>query len=338
MLSALDVENVLWSDDGDSDFARGKIVGILLDEPSTRNRFSTMVAATQLGATAVVSEDFQRLSIAKGETLEDTIRVLGVYFDVLAIRSALAGMPRLLQTYTSRPVVSLGDGANEHPTQALATLVSLRKYFARLDGLHIVLWGDLAASRSAHSVLLSAAVANLRVTLCAAKGYRMPASYIAIARTVRPEIQLAETDAEDDIRDIDVLYLNREQRERHDVCVAGRYAPTDDLVARAKLVLHPLPRGPELSAETWRCRAPEIMEHVQSGLRARRLALQGALSGMSQPSMLDRLSVQKTARTCANPRCAAVALHNQGADIEWRAIDLARHSACGWCLTPIAWE
>ena len=330
-----------------SDLARGPrrvptaaeppLVGVLVEESSTRTRLSTFAGAARAGIAAVDIPSLSALSTAKGESLADTAAVLGQYFDAVAVRSHRAGLPSLLARKGAGVVFNLGDGSNEHPSQALATLVHAHRRFGELTGLHLVLWGDLELGRVAHSVFLGAVLSGMRVTLVAPDGHDMPAGYLALAAALCPEASLAIVPALDDVDGkVDVLYLTRQQWERRDQGDrgAGEVISLTD-VERARLVLHPLPRGPELLGDAWSHSRASIMSHVDLTYEVRRLLLVEGIADevRREHPLLDAMRVPAPMR-CTNTNCVI----EMATDLEPRekpALALTYDTYCEFCLKKL---
>ncbi|NIM44450.1 MAG: aspartate carbamoyltransferase, partial [Nitrososphaeria archaeon] len=194
-------------------------------------------------------------SITKGETLADTMRVVESYSDVIVLRHPLEGAARFAAEYAGIPVMNAGSGAEEHPTQALLDLYTIRKERGRIDGLNVALLGDLRYGRTVHS--LAYGLSNYDVRL-----YLMSPDLLRMRREILDEIKgkievVNDTDLEEAIPELDVLYVTRIQKERFPDLgeyekVRGSYMITIDTLKRAKedsIVLHPLPRIDEIAPE-----------------------------------------------------------------------------------------
>lgn len=307
------------------------ILGLIFDEPSTRTRFSTAAAAERLGCRVLYCDDLQLTSTAKGESIADTAEVLSCYFDLLAVRSRLAGLPRLIAASASIPVLNLGDGVNEHPTEALSALVTIRRVLGEARGKHIVVWGDLECGRVAHSVFLAAVQIGMRVTLCPAAGYFLPEAYLHLARLVSPEAHITTVvNAEEiDPSDVDVLYLTREQAERRNAPfpTESYFLNSRAVMDGARLVLHPLPRGPELAGRFWENRKAEVLEHVKTTYSVRQWVVLMSLRGDAVRSRTIRLRATGPHNVCSKNGCAA---SNYGVKVA--GVRLGGRIVCEYCL------
>lgn len=232
----------------------GKILATLFFEPSTRTRLSFEAAMHRLGGAVISTADAGLTSsTAKGETLEDMVRVISGYTDLIAIRHPQAGAAARAAAAASVPVINGGDGIGEHPTQALLDLYTIQRELGRVDGLRVGLCGDLLHGRTVHSLALLAARFNLReLILIAPDALQMPEAVIGVLRGGSvPVRQVASLD--DAIANLDVLYQTRLQRERLvDASVATAISGlriTPERMRRLPaeaIVMHPLPRTDEI--------------------------------------------------------------------------------------------
>ena len=265
-----------------SPLLRGKRVLLLFYEASTRTRSSFEIAAKSMGAmtTLVLSSGS---SIEKGESLLDTGYTLeAVGADVLVIRHPAAGAPLMIARHLKIPVINAGDGMHEHPSQALLDAYTILAHKKTLQGLKIVILGDIYHSRVARSAIHLLTKFGSRVTLCGP-----PELLPELATCLAPRLEIART-AEDAIHGADVVMVLRLQKER----LAGMKVQLEDYVARYQmtmarlrlakrdaLVMHPGPiiRGLELTWEVADCAQSVIVEEVRNGVRVRMAILARAL-------------------------------------------------------------
>ncbi|HKE00813.1 MAG TPA: aspartate carbamoyltransferase catalytic subunit [Planctomycetota bacterium] len=262
----------------------GQILASLFYEPSTRTRLSFESAMQRLGGGVISAADMRSSSAAKGESLADTVRVVGAYADVLVIRHPKEGAARVAERYATVPVVNAGDGSHEHPTQTLCDLYSLHAEKGRIEGLDVVLCGDLKYSRTIHSFAFALARFGANLVCAPQPGFEMPDYVIHRLREdfhvephrvevrdlenvaprmdamyftpERPHQLSLFTDVRSvNVKKFDALYVTRPQRERYSPQEQQTPAPYFR-VDRASLagarfretvVLHPLPRVDELS-------------------------------------------------------------------------------------------
>lgn len=240
------------------DVLRGKLLANLFYEPSTRTRLSFGAAFRRLGGAVETSVGVQFSSMAKGETLEDSIRVIDGYADAIVLRHPEIGAAKRAADVAAHPVINGGDGAGEHPTQALLDAYTLQREMGRVDGLTIALIGDLKFGRTVHSLArLLGRFEDVRLLLVSPDALAMPPSVLADldATGMRYEVcdELAPA-----MRDAHVAYVTRLQAERfEDPAVAARYIGSY-VVNRALLesverlditIMHPLPRLHDLSTD-----------------------------------------------------------------------------------------
>jgi aspartate carbamoyltransferase catalytic subunit len=253
----------------------GRILANLFFEPSTRTRMSFEAAMKRLGGDVINMTAHEASSVAKGETLADTIRVVGNYADVIVLRHPLIGAAKFAAENSIVPVVNAGDGAGQHPTQTLLDLYTMEKE-ARLEGLKIALMGDLKYSRTVHSLIKALALFNTKMYLISPPMLRLPEEFIEEVET-HVGARMEEVGLEDVVDEIDVLYVTRIQKERFPDeeeyrKVAGSYIITAELLERAKdsmIVMHPLPRVNEIATTVDKTKHARYFEQAFYGVPIR---------------------------------------------------------------------
>ncbi len=234
----------------------GKILGNLFFEPSTRTKLSFESAALRLGCDVIDVSEMSMTSISKGETLADTIKMVDAYCDCIVLRHPYEGAARLAAKFSINPVINAGDGAGSHPTQTLLDLFTMREAKGTLEGLNVVLVGDLKYGRTVHSLADALTMFGAKLTLVAPESLQMPED--TIAHLKEKGCNPARTAClEEAIPNADVLYVTRIQRERFpDPAeynkVAGTYRIDNAVLREAKsdcIVMHPLPRVGEIAPE-----------------------------------------------------------------------------------------
>lgn len=247
--AALDAGEVL-------DTMRGKVLSTLFFEPSTRTRLSFETAMLRLGGDVITVAEAKSSSAAKGESLHDTIKTVEGYADVIVLRHPQIGAAKEAAEATDRPVLNAGDGAGQHPTQSLLDLYTILKEQKKVDGLTIALAGDLRNGRTVHSLALLLANYDVKFLFVAPDALRMPAEIVE--QVSATGIDVTETaDLGDTIRQADVLYMTRIQRERfEDPAEYDRlkdaYVLRRAMLADAKpnlTIMHPLPRVNEIDPD-----------------------------------------------------------------------------------------
>jgi aspartate carbamoyltransferase catalytic subunit len=237
---------------------RGKILGTMFMEPSTRTRLSFAAAMMKLGGQVLDFGDPQFSSVKKGESLSDSIRIVAGYCDVIVLRHAWEGAARLAAGIAGRPVINAGDGANQHPTQTFLDLYTIQKVRGSIDGLTIGFLGDLKYGRTVHS--LSGALARFKCR----QAFISPPS-LAVPGELLHELDEAgmqyeqSSDLAQLLPMLDILYCTRIQQERFAdrmeyERVKGAYRVDVDLLRRCGAretlrIMHPLPRVDELSPD-----------------------------------------------------------------------------------------
>lgn len=236
----------------------GRIMATLFYEPSTRTRLSFESAMVRLGGSVIGTEAAHEFSSAiKGETLEDTVRMVEAYADVIVLRHDQAGSAARAAAVARVPIVNAGDGPGEHPTQALLDLFTIHHELGGVDGLHVVLCGDLRHGRTARSLaLLLSLYDGVRISLVAPAVVQMEGDILALldARGIPYRVTVSLVDA---VGDADVVYQTRIQKERFtDPDEFGRARGDTRIDARVMerlpgdaIVMHPLPRVDEIAPE-----------------------------------------------------------------------------------------
>lgn len=257
--------------------AKGKILATLFFEPSTRTRLSFESAMLRLGGGVIGFSDASASSAAKGESSEDTARVVSKYCDVMAVRHPTPFEPHKMASVATVPVINAGDGANEHPTQTLTDLVTIRQRFGRLDNLAVGLCGDLKHGRTVHSLIkMMARYPSNRFVLIAPDRLQMPAEIVEMLEREGVAHEITDN-LERAIPSLDVLYMTRIQKERFEdkneyERLKGVYILDRSKLTAAKrdmVVLHPLPRVDEIATDVDDDERAWYFKQAQFGVYAR---------------------------------------------------------------------
>ena len=232
----------------------GRVIASLFFEPSTRTRLSFESAINRLGARVIGFSDTANTSVSKGETFHDTIQVISNYCDMIVMRHSLEGAPRYASEFSKVPIVNAGDGANQHPSQTLLDLYSIKKTQGTLDGINIMMVGDLKYGRTVHSLLQALSQFNTKFTFVAPPELRMPEEYKQFLRDKGLEYT-ETTEIGDAINEADIVYMTRVQRERFTdpmeyERVKNVYVLKNSMLDGTKenmRILHPLPRVGEIA-------------------------------------------------------------------------------------------
>lgn len=229
-----------------------KIIAHCFFEPSTRTRLSFETATLRLGGQIIGFSGSENLSIKKGENLQDSIKTISCYADLIVIRHPLEGSARLAAEVSDKPIVNAGDGANQHPTQALSDLFTLQEAQGDLEGLSIAFVGDLKYGRTVHSLVQLCALFNMRLFFVSPSLLRLPE--IICNELKHKGIRFSfHANLDEIISKIDILYMTRLQQERftqleHQL-FENQFILTLDKLKKVKTnlnILHPLPRGLEI--------------------------------------------------------------------------------------------
>ena len=236
----------------------GKKLATLFFEPSTRTRLSFEAAMMELGGNVIGFSSADTSSASKGETVSDTIRVIGCYADIIAMRHPKEGAPLVASLKSTVPVINAGDGGHNHPTQTLTDLLTIQREKGRLDNLTIGLCGDLKFGRTIHS-LITAMVRykNIKFVLISPDELKIP-EYVKEEVLEKNNIEYIETnDIEEYMDQLDILYMTRVQKERFFneedyIRLKDYYILDKNKLEKAKqdlCIMHPLPRVNEISTE-----------------------------------------------------------------------------------------
>ena len=263
----------------------GKVVASLFFEPSTRTRLSFETAINRLGARVVTIASAASSSVAKGETLADTIRTIDGYVDVIVMRHPMKGAAQLAADNASHPVINAGDGTGQHPTQALLDLYTIRKERGVLGGQTITFLGDLKNGRTVHSLGYFMALCKNKMIFVSPKSLKMPAKITEDLRSRGAEIEETE-DVEKALSVSDMVYVTRVQRERFKnpedyEKVKGVYVINREMINRTKkgiTILHPLPRVDEISTDVDDYEGAAYFRQAHNGLYIR-MALLALVTG-----------------------------------------------------------
>ena len=256
---------------------KGKIVAMLFLEPSTRTRLSFEAAAHRVGASVITIADPKTSSVAKGETLADTIRVIDKYADIIVMRHPVVGSADEAVTYTDIPFLNAGDGANQHPTQSLLDIYTIKRETGGIDGKTIAFVGDLKYGRTVHSLTYILCLYNpAKVIFISPSELGVPEKYTEMLKN--KGIEFEETaDLDGAMPEIDVIYMTRIQKERFEseaeyVKLKGSYVMTPDTVNLGKeslRILHPLPRVDEITPEVDDMPQSACFRQVENGVYMR---------------------------------------------------------------------
>ncbi len=260
------------------------VVATLFFEPSTRTRLSFESAASYLGAKVIGFTDAASSSVQKGETLNDTILTVSNYSDIIVMRHPKDGSARYASEVAQVPIINAGDGANQHPTQTLLDLYSIRKTQGKLDDLDITFVGDLKYGRTVHSLVIALCNFNATFHLVSPEELKLP-SYVKRHIKERNLTYHQYTDLNDAIEKSDILYMTRVQRERFSdpieyEKVKNAYILRNSMLENAKnnmRIMHPLPRVNEINEDVDNNPKAYYFQQAQNGVYVRQALLTSIL-------------------------------------------------------------
>ena len=266
-------------------FLKGKIIATLFFEPSTRTKMSFESAAFRLGAQVLQLPPLEQSSVKKGESFSDTIRMVESYSDVIVVRHPNDGAARLASTTSKKPVINAGDGSNQHPSQTLLDLYTIKEEKGTLSNLSIAFVGDLKYGRTVHSLVKALTHFNPTIYFVSPKILQMPAYLIDDLDKNNIKYEILE-DFRDCIDKIDVFYMTRIQKERFPDIedyqkVKGVYVINkENILGKCKedmIILHPLPRVDEISTDLDETKHALYFKQAKNGIPVRQAMMMKVL-------------------------------------------------------------
>jgi aspartate carbamoyltransferase len=268
------------------DLMKGKVLAALFFEPSTRTRLSFESAMLRLGGGVISVASAATSSAAKGESIGDTALTVSQYADVIVMRHPQIGSAAEAAEVATVPVLNAGDGAGQHPTQALLDVYTIKKEIGKLDGIQVSLVGDLKYGRTVHALIELLSLYDVRLRLVSPANLKMPAEMVS--KLKKKGVEVIETeDLAEAAADSDLLYITRIQKERFsDVAeydkLKGSYVVDNAMLQKAKegvVIMHPLPRVDEIAAEVDAYKGAAYFRQVRNGVFVR-MALLAMVSGL----------------------------------------------------------
>ena len=257
------------------EICKGKTLGYLFYEPSTRTRLSFDSAIASIGGNSLGISNISSSSTQKGESLADTVKMMSIYSDILVLRHTLDGSSRFASEISDKPVINAGSGTEEHPTQAIQDLFTIKKEKKKIDGLKIGIVGDLKYGRTVYSLLHGLGNYDVDVRLISPKSLRIRSDS---TYEIKKNLDFTEsTQLEDHIDELDVLYVTRIQKERFPdeeeyLKVKGSYVVGLDIITKMKddsIILHPLPRIDEISTDVDKTKNAKYFQQAEYGKHTR---------------------------------------------------------------------
>ena len=294
-----------------SESCKGKILGALFFEPSTRTRLSFTSAMMSLGGQVLGFDQAGSSSVSKGETVADTIRMVSAYSDIIAMRHPKEGAPVVASAVSSVPVINAGDGSHYHPTQTLTDLLTIYKKKGHFDNLVIGVCGDLKYGRTVHSLIAAMSrYENVRFVLISPEELALP-DYVKDDYLFTGGCEYVETEnLESAIPSLDILYMTRIQAERFDSReeyerLKDSYELTADKLVMAKedlSIMHPLPRVTEINVDVDDDPRAHYFDQAMYG-RYIRMALILMLLGTKGVDDRRLYGQDRRGAACKNPHC-----------------------------------
>lgn len=289
---------------------KGKIMGTLFYEPSTRTQMSFQTAMLRLGGTIIGFDNPATSSVAKGENIKDTTKIVSGYADILVMRHPTAGSVKAAALTADCPVINAGDGGHLHPTQTLTDLLTLREEKGTLEGLTIGFCGDLKNGRTVHSLIKAmSCFKNNKFVLISTPELALPIYVKDILSASGLEYE-EETDLDAAISKLDVLYMTRIQSERFATkeeyeSQKGNYILNKAKMSKAKndmIVLHPLPRVDEIEVEVDDDKRAMYFKQAKYGMYIRMALIMSVINKDFEAAPLITGSEHKY-QECSNPNC-----------------------------------
>ena len=262
----------------DNDYLKNKVIAACFFEASTRTRLSFESAILRLGGSVIGFSDSNSTSLGKkGETLEDTIRVISQYSDGVIMRHSESGSALRASKVSKVPVINAGDGVNQHPTQTLLDLFTIKETQGRLDNLKIAMVGDLRYGRTVHSLSIALSLySNIELVFIAPDDLQMPEDVCKYLQEQNIKFSIS-SNLDDSIKNVDVIYMTRIQIERLSGNEQyGQYILNKDIVKKTKrtlAILHPLPRREEIDVLVDSLPQAKYFQQAQNGLYVRQAIL-----------------------------------------------------------------
>jgi aspartate carbamoyltransferase catalytic subunit len=268
------------------DILKGKVLSSLFFEPSTRTRLSFESSMNRLGGRVIGFSDPSGTSQKKGESLSDTICMADSYSDAIVVRHPHEGAARLAAEFSDAPVLNAGDGAGRHPTQCLLDLFTIRKEKKKIRNKKIVLLGDLKYGRTVHSLAYALSLYGANLTFVSPASLKMPNEVVGECKDQGVE-PISTSNLEKAIKDADVLYATRIQKERFPDAeeynrVVGSYKINNELLRNAKqdlIIMHPLPRVTEIDPEVDKTHHAMYFKQAFNGVPVRMALLSLVIGG-----------------------------------------------------------
>ena len=264
-----------------AEHCKGKKLATLFYEPSTRTRLSFTAAMMELGGNVLGFSEAASSSTAKGESVQDTAKTVSCFADLIAMRHFIEGAPFAASKVSGVPIINAGDGANQHPTQTMLDLYSIKKTQGKLENLKICMVGDLKYGRTVHSLIMAMYHFNPTFSFIAPKELEMPEEYKLFCHEHNIQFEEHTELNEANIADADILYMTRVQKERFTDLyeyerVKDVYTLRNKMLENTKpnmRILHPLPRVNEIDQDVDNNEKAYYFEQARNGVFARQAVI-----------------------------------------------------------------
>lgn len=298
------------------DYCKNKILATLFFEPSTRTRLSFESAMLRLGGQIISVSDSNTSSAAKGESIADTAKIVSNYADIMVMRHPKEGAPLVASLNSNIPLINAGDGGHFHPTQTLADLYTIFENKSRFDNLVVGLCGDLKYGRTVHSLIAALSrYKNIKFVLISPKELAIP-DFIKEEFLELENVEFVESNSlENSIKDLDILYMTRIQKERFDDLeefnrLKDSYILDEDKMKNAKddmIVLHPLPRVNEISVKVDKDKRALYFEEAANGKFMRMALIIKMLNSQIETSIeFSKENKIFNKYKCKNKKCISI--------------------------------
>lgn len=291
---------------------KGKVMATLFFEPSTRTKFSFEAAMLRLGGQVIGFSEVKNSSVAKGESLKDTVQTVSCYTDLIVMRHPLEGAAKLATEVLDIPLINAGDGGHQHPTQTLTDLLTIYKEKGRLDNLNIALVGDLKYGRTVHSLVEAMSkYDNNTFFFVSPKELEMP-EYIK--NSVKGGCFFESNRLEDVLPKVDIVYMTRIQKERFDNLetyerLKNVYILDEEKMTLAKedaIIMHPLPRVNEITEKVDQDARAKYFVQAKNGMYIRMALIMKLISEAAKdPSRPTEPEYSTIYTKCPNPKCVS---------------------------------
>ena len=293
--------------------ATDKIIASLFFEPSTRTRLSFTSAAHRIGAQVLGFDSPDATSLKKGESLRDTIMMTAAYSDLIVMRHHLDGAARFAGDLSGVPIVNAGDGANEHPSQTMLDLYTIREEKGRIDGLKVAFIGDLKYGRTVHSLTKALSLFDVELYFIAPHLIQLPKDIENELKEKNIKYKLL-SDFKEVLSELDVIYMTRIQRERFENLdeyekVKGSYVLNrENILGKCKedmIILHPLPRVNEIDVDLDNTKHALYFKQAANGIPVRETIMAMALKKIEKKTQSKTKEITKSNEdvVCENLKC-----------------------------------